>query len=295
MKEIHNKGLSYNCDEKYLPGHRCKIQPLYLLDGTMMEEEDLSQEPETSGTTETNTGHQDILETGDSLEISLHAISGTTAPQAMRVRGTAGRHPVVVLIDSRSTHNFVDPKTAKKAGIAIQRNGALEVMVANGERLFSLGHCEQVNLFIQGISVNTDFYLLILERCEVVLGTHWLRTLGPILWDFSNLWMKFKLQGLDYYWKGESIQSPSVLNPSKLRKTIRGKGALLQLCSLQGVPSPTELDLGIESLLSYEGVFEEPKGFPPPRSQDHKIPQIEGTKLVFVRPYRCPHCQKKMR
>lgn len=223
MKEIHDKGLSYNCDEKYLPGHRCRIQRWYLLDGTMMEEEDLSQEPETSGTTETNTGQQDILETGDSLEISLHAISGTTAPQAMRVRGTAGRHPVVVLIDSGSTHNFVDPKTAKKAGIAIQRNGALEVMVANGERLFSLGHCEQVNLFIQGISVNTDFYLLILERCEVVLGTHWLRTLGPILWDFSNLWMKFKLQGLDYYWKGESIQSPSVLNPSKLRKPLEEK------------------------------------------------------------------------
>lgn len=35
-------------------------------------------------------------------------------------------------------------------------------------------------------------HLLTLEGCDVVLGVDWLGTLGPILWDFINLAMKFK-------------------------------------------------------------------------------------------------------
>lgn len=93
--------------------------------------------------------------------------------------------------------------------------------------------------------------------------------------------------------KGKTIQSPSTLNPSELRKTIKGKGALLQLCSLQVVPSQTELDPGIEDLLSqYKEVFEEPKRTPPPRSQDHKIPLIDSTKPASVKPSRYTHYQK---
>lgn len=124
------------------------MQCLYLLDGNMIEEEDTDQEPASLETTEADGERREVPETRDHLEISLHAILGTTAPQTMRVRGTMGQHSVVVLIDSRNTHNFVDPAVAKKAGITIQKKGALEVMVANGEKLFSSGYCEKVNLFV---------------------------------------------------------------------------------------------------------------------------------------------------
>lgn len=33
----------------------------------------------------------------------------------------------------------------------------------------------------------------------MVLGAQWLRTLGPILWDFSELSMAFKSGGRQYY------------------------------------------------------------------------------------------------
>jgi hypothetical protein len=39
-----------------------------------------------------------------------------------------------------------------------------------------------------------DFFILPMDGCQVVLGTQWLSTLGPILWDFAKLLMKFPLK-----------------------------------------------------------------------------------------------------
>lgn len=36
----------------------------------------------------------------------------------------------------------------------------------------------------------------------------------------------------------------------------------------------------------YQEIFEEPKGLPPRRNCDHKIPLIEGAQPVNLRPYR---------
>jgi len=36
----------------------------------------------------------------------------------------------------------------------------------------------------------------------MVLGIHWLRSLGPILWDFSKLTMEFSLFTKRVLWKG---------------------------------------------------------------------------------------------
>lgn len=135
-----------------------------------------------------------VLESEDQPEISLHSISGTVTPQIMRVKGSIGRHIVMVLIDSESTHN-------------------LEVTVANGERLISAGCCKKVTIVIQGISISIDFYILNLEGCQVVLGAHWLRTLGPIFWDFSNLWMEFTLGKKHCQLKGETVKRLSALSP----------------------------------------------------------------------------------
>jgi hypothetical protein len=48
-------------------------------------------------------------------EISLHAITKSLHPKTMRVLGWIGDQKVVVLIDSGSTHNFVDTLVCKRA------------------------------------------------------------------------------------------------------------------------------------------------------------------------------------
>ena len=59
-------------------------------------------------------------------------------------------------------------------------------MVASGERLTSKGRCFGVTIKLGSYVTQADFYILPLEGYDVVMGTHWLRTLGEILWDFAT-------------------------------------------------------------------------------------------------------------
>ena len=51
--------------------------------------------------------------------------------------------------------------------------------------------CKNVQWEIDGIHQQTDCLVLPLKGCDMVLGIQWLRTIGPILWDFSTLSMQF--------------------------------------------------------------------------------------------------------
>jgi hypothetical protein len=141
-----------------------------------------------------------------------------------------------------------------------------------------------------------------LGGCDVVLGVEWLRTLGPVLWDFQLMTMAFNqashhviLQGL--HPSGFTLEDGDRF----LKPSASGiKGFFLQLgpshpsgslgSSLDRTFEP--LDVAFQSLLSdFESVFDELAGLPPPRSQDHQI-ILHDSKPVNVRPYRYPYFQK---
>jgi len=83
-----------------------------------------------------------------------------------------------------------------------------------------------------------------------------------------------------------------------MQKELRrnGEGVLLQLFAVQlgveqccpGVDNPN-----LQRLLEkFQDIFAEPQGLPPMQSHDHKIPLIQGSSPVNVRPYRYPYYQK---
>ncbi|GJZ64977.1 putative mitochondrial protein [Tanacetum coccineum] len=65
----------------------------------------------------------------------------------------------------------------------------------------------------------------------------------------------------------------------------------LNLMSLQTHSNELPKELK-EIITAYEDVFEIPKELPPYKSHDHRIPLIEGTQPVNIRPYRHPPIQK---
>lgn len=66
-----------------------------------------------------------------------------------------------------------------------------------------------------------------------------------------------------------------------------------QLTSLCDVPTNMKVVLAIEKVLQHFNiVFEEPKGLPPVRAQDHHIHLQPNIPPINVRPYRYPHIQK---
>ena len=103
MQARRDKGLCYNCDEKFGLRHRCKTQQVFILE-TVVDAEEFAEVKEARNEEE---------ESATTPEISLHALSGIAIPQTMRVTGLIKGRRLLILIDSGSTHNFVGRKFAK--------------------------------------------------------------------------------------------------------------------------------------------------------------------------------------
>ena len=125
----------------------------------------------------------------------MHALIRTEGHQTMHMYGKIKNQLLVILVDSGSTNNFLDQSTAKRVKCATQSIRGLKVTVANGEVLETQEVCKEVQWEVQGLKQRSDFFVLPLQGCDLVLGIQWLRTLGPIVWDFSALTMQFVIEG----------------------------------------------------------------------------------------------------
>lgn len=100
----------------------------------------------------------------------------------------------------------------------------------------------------------------------MVSGAHWLRTLGPILWDFTQLWMRFSIKGREYTFKGIPSADLEIVDCQQMTKNIRkhGKGMILQLYSLTGQSVVLPPEAQLKALLNeYGDISAEPRGLPP--------------------------------
>lgn len=73
------------------------------------------------------------------FEISLQALSGCAHQSTMKLRETVHSKPVMILVDSGSTHSFIDTLFSEGLGLKLSHNRPFEVMAANREKLFQQG------------------------------------------------------------------------------------------------------------------------------------------------------------
>ncbi|XP_022888557.1 uncharacterized protein LOC111404064 [Olea europaea var. sylvestris] len=151
LQDRRSRGLYFNCDEKFSPGHRCK--KLFFIEGIFPSSEESEDEVIAEEELETNIP-----------EISFHAISGTSNPRTIRLLGKIGGIPITILIDSGSTHNFLNSKVASKVGIKATKPGAFLVQVANGNKMKSEGLCKSTCFTVQKIDFQVDVFLLPVEE-----------------------------------------------------------------------------------------------------------------------------------
>eukprot|EP00253_Pinus_taeda_P036412 PITA_36412 len=110
MAERRKQGLCYYSDEKYSSGHKCKEPKFFQIDATdhsPLEEALPLEEPEEEeeDNQQNNVPEEPI--------ILLHALAGISSPQTLKIRGFIKHCPVVVLVDSGSTHNFIHQRVVE--------------------------------------------------------------------------------------------------------------------------------------------------------------------------------------
>lgn len=79
-------------------------------------------------------------------QISVSVVAGISEYRTMKVKGVHGKRALFILIDSGSTHNFMDDKMAEKLGCHIKDAGMKNVAVADGRRLNVKGTKDKLQL-----------------------------------------------------------------------------------------------------------------------------------------------------
>ena len=216
--------------------------------------------------------------------------------------------PLLVLIDSGSTHNFLSTNLAKKLNCPLQAVMSVKVTVANGADLHCTACCPGFTWKMQGHDFCADVYLIPLDNYDLILGTQWLATLGDIMWNFTKLQMSFMLQGQLCQLQGEKEGQLNTMDWKHMAKLLGRTQQLssmqllstAELWSIQGSDSinldtnlpPQQFQRLQELLTSYADVFSEPVGLPPVQTHDHRIDLKEGAGPVSCRPYRYAALQK---
>jgi hypothetical protein len=173
---------------------------------------------------------------------------------------------LIALLDSGSTHNFIDNAMASRACVILAEWHSLCVTITNGEKLPSSGCCRNMAISVHGENFHINCFDLPLGSYDMVLGVQWLESLGPILWDFCRGTLAFVQNGHRVTWSVAAAGSTPTPPPSLFA-----------------------MDKLLEELAP---LFQEPAGLPLAHSRAHCIHLLPDTTPVAVHPYCYAHAQK---
>jgi hypothetical protein len=250
IDEHRRNDQCFNCDERYVWGHNRVCARLFHLEMGEADDDDITDDPT------------------ENPSISLLAIAGVRTRDTMQVVVHFGDVTVTALLDSGSTHNFVSAPVPAHWGLCFIPRNNITVTVANGDKVPATGVFRDTTFSIDGEAFGVDFFILPLGGYDMVLGTDWLDTLGPILWDFGRHTMSFWHHGHRVRWRG-----------------VVGPGApQLRVCSMAAAQELLDL-----LLAEFDDIFTTSTGLSPPHSRDHRIHLLPDTAPVVVRLYHYPH------
>ncbi|KAL5823102.1 hypothetical protein ACOSQ4_021002 [Xanthoceras sorbifolium] len=210
LRDKREKGLCYNCDQKWSSSHRSRSKFLLLLgtDEPVIDhfEPDVAIEEEPM---------EETIVAGDIS--SLNALAGHGNPRSLRLLSEVNQQSLQVLIDSGSTHNFIKPAVAESLGLDVQATDTFRVYIGNGDFLICRFSCPQVALTMQGHLFHIDLYVLPIEGPDVVLGIQWLQLLGRVSHDYAALTMEFTWNGSPILLRGDLTISPRKISFHQLQ------------------------------------------------------------------------------
>jgi hypothetical protein len=208
------------------------------------------------------------------LFLSEAAVSGVDSSRSMKMVGLVQGHPVMILIDSGSSHSFLSASVVELMHGAVPLLHPLSVAVSNGEKVLCQQQFLQAAWEIQGCKFTSDLKILPLQHYDLIVGYDWLDKFSPMRVHRGAKWMAIPygdstmvLQGiLSKLRAGEVIQVYQLQVPGVVKEA-----------DISGVP------VEIRDLLTeYSVIFASKIEFPPQWDCCHTIPLIPGARPVSI-------------
>jgi hypothetical protein len=289
--------LCFKCGEKYSRDHQCKKQGAQLLTiqigefGELLNDEavralELLDDP--------------VYPAAQCCLLSAQATSGTESSTCIRLQATVGNQAMLLLLDSGSSHSFVDASFAARLNCPSVPITPVSVKVANGQFIQCDRLIPQLEWCSQGQLFHTDMRILDLGTYDGVLGMDWLGAINHMncQWkdkaiSFTHMGQWITLQGIP------SSTTPTVeqIDLHTLHQ-LEAHNDIWVLAVLEQPPGSEntvhgEIPEAVQVVLrDFDDVFAEPSGLPPPRQYDHAITLEEGAKPPNSKPYRYSPLQK---
>ncbi|KAL0421330.1 UNVERIFIED_CONTAM: Transposon Ty3-G Gag-Pol polyprotein [Sesamum latifolium] len=196
--------------------------------------------------------------------VSFHTMGGNVSSNTLRINGQVNGKDMHVLIDSGSTHCFIDEKVVQVLGCRLEPTTPMTVRIADGGRVISKFFCPTF--------------------CWEVQGHHFSH---PVTITQSG--KKIVLKALTE--RGD-LKTLSAYSLSKLLR--RGNyGIKGQIYVIDRDRMPDERDPRLLGLMhQFKDVFQEPKTLPPERIIEHHIELVPDAIPRKQHPYRYVHGQK---
>lgn len=146
----------------------------------------------------------------------------------------------------------------------------LRVMVGNGSVLDCRQVCSATNLLIQGHSFTVTLRVLPLSGADIVLGVEWLRTLGPIIIDYTSFTMHFTHLGQPVTLHADVQFNTDPISAHQVKRMIHthSTSGLFHLSLLlvnkpkPPVDPPHPISAINELLLQFSSLFQQPSILP---------------------------------
>ncbi|KAJ3684964.1 hypothetical protein LUZ61_014128 [Rhynchospora tenuis] len=289
--------LCFYCKEKYTPGHKCAQKAIHSLQADEVSPEH-HNEPLYIEYVRQST--PDINQSDDEIEhamISMCIPNETTNFITLKFKGELDKVPIQILIDTGSTHSFINPSLINPDIRTISQTTPLLVRIANGTSMSSTTKCEGVNFILQNHQLTGEVRLLDIQGYDMILGMDWLSLHGPMTidWHQGKVLLHKDGQELVLQVTPDNAEVSLCQGQWAIEKEERNGGQLFvaQIFVVDDAPHIPMVHPILQPVLDqFKEVFTEPTKLPPSREIDHQIPLKSGSKPVTVRPYKYSHFQR---
>ena len=107
----------------------------------------------------------------------------------LKIEGAIDGIPVIILVDSGATHNFVSRKLVTALGLPATFFLGINIQLGDSYKVFVNQRCPNLNVTVGSCDFKLSALVFDMGHLDMVLGIEWLKTLGDVVhnWDQSSM------------------------------------------------------------------------------------------------------------